>query len=84
MPTKIKEFTYTDTKGKVSERVVYQLHPVSNKLLGIDLTEFSSVERDFYEEELKNLDMLISQSIKAMGLGSNYRNFLGEKICEKS
>ena len=80
----MKEFDYTDAKGKHTHRVVYELSPVSDKMLAIDLTEFSEEERNFYAEQLENLHAVMKEEIKQLGLGNNYRFFKEEGITNVS
>lgn len=77
---RLLNFIYKDKKGKVTDRTVYTVHPASDNMLAIDLTEFDDNERGFYTEQLSRLDDMVKQEIKELGLNGNYRNFKREAI----
>lgn len=78
----LKHFKYTKSDGATSERWVYQLHAPSDKLMGLDLTEFSEDEREEYLEKLELLFEDVKDAIKEMGLGGQYRQFFESGIEE--
>lgn len=82
MTNKIKEFTYTDKKGKVTNRVTYTIHPASPKMLALDLTEYSIEERNILIAKLQEADDVYKGSLENLGLGSQYRFFIKENMNE--
>lgn len=52
---KYTEFTYTDAKGKITERKVLVIREPSNKLTGIDVSELEPKERDAFAAEYDGL-----------------------------
>lgn len=80
----MKEFDYVDAKGKHTHRVVYELSPISDKMLAIDLTEFNEIERAYYTEQLENIQAVFKEEVRQLGLGNNYRFFKEEGISNVS
>lgn len=78
--SKVKEFTYTKPDGKVSERYVWELNPITDMLFALDLTEFDQDERDYYISRLEMLNEDMRDAIIEIGLASQYRNFKSERI----
>ena len=78
--TKVKKFQYKDTKGKETDREVYMIASPSDKYFGLDLTEFSEQEREYYIDELANLDEFIKDTVSQLGLKHNYRYFKKDKM----
>lgn len=76
----VKDFTYTKKDGSVSERHVFVLKEPSDLMLAIDLTEYSPEERSDFEDLLEQLNQQFKDSIKEVGLASNYRNFNKNQI----
>jgi hypothetical protein len=60
---KYTEFTYTDAKGKVTQRKVLVIQEPSNKLMGIDVSEIDEDDRKAFAEEY---DDLLQQFIDAV------------------
>ena len=76
----IKHFIYTKKDGSTSERYVYEIKPVSDLMLGLDLTEYSDEDRAHYINQLDLLYSDVRDAIADMGLSSQYRNFKGDGI----
>lgn len=79
---KVKEFVYKKANGDVSERKIWVLNPISEMMLGLDLSEFSEDEQAEYITQLQLMDADIRDAITDMGLNSQYRNFKAEGIIE--
>ena len=83
---KLANFKYTDLKGKQSPRKVLVLSTPTNKLSGIDVTEYSdediaefAVEYDkLHDEFLAEVEHLKEY----MDMKHNYRQFLETNIAE--
>ena len=76
----LKYFKYTKENGEKSERVVYPLHLVDDKMLSIDLTPFSDAERI---EKANILDAIYKEYLKMIrdaGFGDRYRMFFLEQM----
>lgn len=82
------KFEYTDSKGKITQRVVYR-EPSSNdtSLFGQDLGELSEEEIQEYIEARENAkqqyDKLVAEINEAYELKHKYRNFLKKNITFK-
>lgn len=77
----IKHFKYLKPDSEnISSRVVWEIHPASDKMLAIDLSEFSEEERDYYIEQLTAIYQVLKEDIKQLGLNSNYRYFKKERM----
>lgn len=76
----IKQFTYRKPEGEVSNRFVWEVHPASDKMLAIDLSEFDEDERIYLSGELQNIFEVMKEEIKQLGLGHNYRYFKKDRI----
>jgi hypothetical protein len=79
----LKHFTYTKESGEVSNRVVYPLRIVDDKLLSIDVSELSDKER---EEAIIVLDAIHKKyisDIKNAGFGSKFRYFFVDQMSIK-
>jgi len=75
-----KRFHYTDLKGKESDRVVYPLSIVDDKIFAIDVSEYSAEEREEYGYILEAIHKQYIQAIKDAGLSSNFRYFFIDKM----
>jgi hypothetical protein len=83
---KLANFEYTDLKGKQSHRKVLIISTPTNKLSGIDVTEYSdediaefAVEYDkLHDEFLEEVEHLK----EFMDMKHNYRQFLEINIAE--
>ena len=83
---KLAKFNYTDLKGKQSSRKVLVMSTPTNKLSGIDVTEYSdediaefAVEFDrLHDEYLAEVDNLKS----IYDMKHNYRQFLEQSIVD--
>ena len=73
--SKVRHIGYVDSKGKETSRVVYVIHPVTDTMLALDLSEFDKDEQEYYTQELTRIDDMVKQEIAGLGLRSNYRNF---------
>jgi len=76
----LKHFKYTKENGDVSDRVVYPLRVVDDKLLSIDMTKMSDIER---AESILVLDAIHKQYVKAVadaGFSQNYRYFFMDQM----
>lgn len=60
---KYTEFTYTDAKGKVTNRKVMVIQEPSNKLLGIEVGEMEPEDRVAFMAEYNNI---LQQFIEAV------------------
>jgi len=77
----LKHFTYTkQPSGEVSNRVVYPLHLVDDKMLSIDVTELSDKEREEAIVVLNAIHKKYIADIKAAGFGSNFRYFFLDQM----
>jgi len=74
------QFTYTDGKGKVTERDVVVYASASDFDSAFDLSEYNKDERDYFEEQLLELHEQFLADIKELGLSSNYRRFKTKNI----
>jgi len=81
---KVSRFTYTKPNGEVSERTAFILTVPTDKFLALDLSEYSPDEIAGYAKELEELydtcNEGLKEEIKQLGLSSNYRNFIDERI----
>jgi len=83
---KLAKFEYTDLKGKQSNRKVLVLSTPTNKLSGIDVSEYDdetvaqfAVEYDkLHDKYISDLEKLQ----KSMDLKHNYRQFLEQNVTE--
>jgi len=76
----LKHFKYTKENGDESMRVVYPLRIVDDKLLSIDMSGMTDVER---AEAIVVLDAIHKQYVKAVadaGFSSQYRYFFMEQM----
>lgn len=78
----IKTFAYRKLEGDISYRYVWEISPPSDKMLAIDLSEFSEKEQVYYKEQLQDLFDVLKEDIKQLGLGSNYRYFKKDRIVQ--
>ena len=78
----MKHFKYRKSDGTVTERFAHPMGVVDDKLFTVDLTEFSTKEREEYEEILKSIHTQYVQAIKDVGLGTSFRYFFFEGIDE--
>lgn len=82
----LRNFTYTDSKGKVTRRVAYMIKPASPNNLAIDLTEFNEEEQAVFNSALNEIGQTIEEfyktELKALGLSNNYRMFKPEGMQE--
>ena len=78
----LANFVYVKSNGDLSNRCVFVISPPSNKLFGLDLSEYSEEERVTIQEELNHMYKEMEARIDAMDLSSNYRQFLTEGIIE--
>jgi hypothetical protein len=84
---KYTEFTYTDAKGKVTDRKVLVIQEPSNKLMGIDVSEVSEEYRTEFMEEynilhkrfLESVDLLKSE----LDLTHSFRQFIDTNISNR-
>lgn len=76
----LQNFHYTDKKGKESDRLVYPIGLVDDKLFAIDLTEYDEEEREDYKVILDAIHAQTVQAIKDAGMGSNFRYFFIRNI----
>jgi hypothetical protein len=76
----IKQFIYKKPEGEISERYVWEIHPASDKMLAIDLSEFDEKDRVYYIDALRDIYDTLKEDIKQLGLSSNYRYFKKERI----
>ena len=77
---RVKTFQYKKSNGKVSDRVVWEVAPPSNKMFAIDISEFDEEER---AQLISGLDALweeFSEGVRGLGLKHNYRYFLDKGI----
>ena len=84
---KYTEFTYTDAKGKVTDRKVLVIQEPSNKLMGIDVSELSEADRDdfakgydeIHQEFLKVIEVLKNN----FDVKHNFRQFIDTNISNR-
>lgn len=77
---KVKDFTYKDAKGKVTQRKVWEVHPASDLMLALDLSEYDEEEQAFFIEQLEWLDTTFNKFVSELGLKNNYRTFKKDRI----
>ena len=84
---KYTEFTYTDAKGKVTQRKVLVVQEPSNKLMGIEVSEMEPTDRDAFAAEY---DDLLQQFIDAVedlkadfDIKHNLRQFIETNIKDR-
>ncbi len=80
-------FQYTDSKGKVTQRVVYQEEATTDSVFAQDLGELSEDEIQEYIMARENAQMqyekLLTEINNAYELKYKYRNFLKKNITFK-
>jgi hypothetical protein len=76
----VNTFTYKKSAKDISTRAVFLLSGPSDKYFGVDLSEFSPDEREYYARELEILAETMKLGIEELGLKSNYRLFSGSKV----
>ena len=76
----MKGFTYTKPNGEVSERKLYVINFPSDSYFGIDLSEFSEEEQDYYNKALTELHKGVEDEIEKLGLAHNYRRFKEDRM----
>lgn len=79
----IKTFDYIKKTGEVSNRCVWVISPPSDKMLAIDLSEYSEEDKNYYIEQLTDLFYVLKEDIKQLGLESNYRYFKKDGIISR-
>lgn len=81
---KIATFTYTDAKGKITERTVLVTGMPSDKLRGIDLGELTPEEQVDFGNKYNELHDKYLQSLHELqqdfDLTHNYRQFIEKNI----
>ena len=84
---KYTEFTYTDAKGKVTNRKVMVIQEPSNKLIGIEMGEMEPEDRVAFMAEYNNL---LQQFIEAVNdlkadfdVTHNLRQFIETNIKDR-
>ena len=84
---KYTEFTYTDAKGKVTNRKVLVIQEPSNKLMGIEVSEIDVADRAAFAAEY---DKLLQQFIDAVedlkadfDVKHNLRQFIDSNIKDR-
>lgn len=82
MKLKLQNFKYKDLKGKVTDRQVYVTGLPGDKVFGLDLSEFSEEEREFYVAELGYIYDTLKEQIVELGLKHQYRMFKESGIIE--
>jgi hypothetical protein len=84
---KYTEFTYTDAKGKVTDRKVLVIQEPSNKLLGLDVSELSLEDREFFAAEyavlLENFINAAEELKDHYDLGHSLRQFIDVNIKDR-
>ena len=76
----LKHFKYTKESGEESNRVVYPLRVVDDKLLSIDMSGMTDAER---QDAIIILDAIHKQYVKAVadaGFADRYRYFFMEQM----
>ena len=76
----LKNITYTKKDGEVTDRVVHVISPVSNSMLAIDLSIYSTELQKRYDESLTDLHRRYLDDIAELGLADNWRRFNEEGI----
>ena len=84
---KYTEFTYTDAKGKVTDRKVLVISEPSNKLMGIDVSEISEDSRkDFaaaYDEILTEFLVMVEELKSEFDVKHSLRQFIDVNISNR-
>lgn len=77
----LKQFKYTkQPSGEVSNRTVYPLHLVDDKLLSIDVSQMTDAERLDVQIALDAIHKQYIQAINDAGLSSNFRYFFLDQM----
>jgi hypothetical protein len=76
----LKQFKYTKANGEESERIVYPLRLVEDKLLAIDLTPYSPSDRREMEAKLDAIHREYLDNIYSAGFKDDFRSFFMEQI----
>ena len=84
---KYTEFTYTDAKGKVTERKVLVIQEPSNKLMGIDVSELSESDRKSfaaaYDEIMTEFLVMVEELKSEFDVKHNFRQFIDANIANR-
>jgi len=80
---KYTEFKYTKANGEVSERTVFPLRIIGDKMLALDVSQLDEVEREEAFYSLEAIHEQYLEAIRRAGFGSLYRSFFLDKISEK-
>lgn len=76
----IKIIEYTKADKTTSTRYIIELKPASDTVLALDVSEFSEEEQQVYLAEVTNAQEVFKETIRNIGLGSQYRFFKKEGI----
>ena len=84
---KYTEFTYTDAKGKVTDRKVLVISEPSNKLTGIDVSEMESEDCNSFADEYTNLYQQFIDAVEELkadyDLRHSFRQFIDVNISNR-
>ena len=69
------KFTYSDSKGKISHREVVVLSEAADFMSAIDLSEYTPEEREYFAENIQLIQQEFLDSLKELGVYSNFRRF---------
>jgi len=76
----LEYFEYKKADGSVSDRVAIVLSKPIENVMMLDVTEFSKEEQALYSEAVEEAQLMFKETIKNLGLGSQYRYFKKEGI----
>ena len=81
---KLAKFTYTDVKGKITDRTVLVTSEPSDKLKGIDMSEVAHDDMFDFTNEYTALQQTFHAAVEALkteyDLKHNFRQFFANKI----
>lgn len=85
---KYTEFTYTDAKGKVTQRKVLVIQEPSNKLTGIDVSEIEAEDCNSFADEYKDLYQQFIDAVEELkddyDLKHSFRQFIDINIKDRT
>jgi len=85
---KYTEFTYTDAKGKITQRKVLVIQEPSNKLIGIEVSEIEPEDCNSFADEYANLYQQFIDAVEELkgdyDLKHSLRQFIDTNIKDRT